>query len=87
MFAQPHLLSGWLSINRNNFAVNNGRITWSVNPILLLSDLYHFLHMDYEQGKPAAYMIWDHDNELLQDALDFYTALQIKLGVFDLRRS
>ena len=81
LFAQPHLLSGWLSLNRKNFTVDNGRIIWSVNPILLLSELYQFLHMDYEEGKPAAYMIWDHDNALLQNALDFYTALQIKLGV------
>lgn len=81
LFAQPHLLAGWLSLNRKNFTVTNGRITWLVNPILLLSELYNFLHMDYEPGKPAAYMIWDHDEELLQNALDFYTALQIKLGV------
>ncbi|MFT3930732.1 MAG: biotin carboxylase N-terminal domain-containing protein [Spongiibacteraceae bacterium] len=81
LFSQPHVLSGWLSINRKNFEVDNGRIVWLVNPILVLSELYHFLHWDYEPGKPAAYMIWDHDNELLQNALDFYTALQIKLGV------
>ncbi len=81
LFSQPHLLSGWLSINRKNFKVDNGRIAWLVNPILVLSELYRFMHWDYEPGKPAAYMIWDHDNELLQSALDFYTALQIKLGV------
>ncbi len=81
LFAQPHLLSGWLSLNRNHFTVDNGRIVWHVNPMLVLSELYRFLHMDYEPGKPAAYMIWDHDDELLQNALDFYTALQIRLGV------
>ncbi|HET8710769.1 MAG TPA: biotin/lipoyl-containing protein, partial [Spongiibacteraceae bacterium] len=81
LFAQPHLLAGWLSLNHKNFKVDNGRIVWLVNPILVLSELYHYMHWDFEPGKPAAYMIWDHDNELLQSALDFYTALQIKLGV------
>jgi len=81
LFAQPHMLSGWLALNRNNFVLSNGRISWLVNPINLLADLYHFLHMDFEQGKPAAYMIWDHDNEVLQNALGFYAALQARLGV------
>lgn len=82
LFAQPHLLAGWLSVNRRNFVVDNGSVAWLRNPIELLGELYHFLHMDYERGKPAAYMIWDHDNELLQDALAFYAALKQKLGVF-----
>jgi acetyl/propionyl-CoA carboxylase alpha subunit len=82
LFAQPHLLSGWLAINRHNFALVDGRISWLRNPIEVLSDLYHFLHMDYEPGKPAAYMIWDHDDALLQEALAFYSTLKAKLGVF-----
>lgn len=82
LFAQPHLLAGWLSVNRHNFIAQNGRIDWLSNPVDVLADLYHFLHMDYEQGKPAAYMIWDHDNELLQNALNFYAALKQKLGLF-----
>jgi acetyl/propionyl-CoA carboxylase alpha subunit len=81
LFNQPHLLAGWLSINRRNFSIENGRVNWLRNPVQVLSELYHFLHMDYEQGKPAAYMIWDHDAELLQDAMAFYAALQQKLGV------
>jgi biotin carboxyl carrier protein len=81
LFNQPHLLAGWLSLNRHNFSIDNGRISWLRNPVQILSELYHFLHMDYEQGKPAAYMIWDHDDELLQEGMAFYAALQQKLGV------
>lgn len=80
LFAQPHLLAGWLSLNRDHFSANDGRITWLKNPIEVLAELYHFLHMDFENGKPAAYMIWDHDNELLQSALAFYAALNQRLG-------
>jgi len=82
LFAQPHMLAGWLSINRHNFKVEGGRIDWLSNPIELLAELYHFLHMDFEAGKPAAHMIWDHDNELLQRGLAFYAALKQRLGVF-----
>jgi acetyl/propionyl-CoA carboxylase alpha subunit len=82
LFAQPHILSGWLSLNRHNFKAENGRIQWLKNPIEVLAELYHFLHMDYEPGRPAAHMIWDHDDELLQRALAFYGALKQRLGLF-----
>lgn len=82
MFSEPHLLSGWLAVNRHNFTVINDKITWNKNPIEILNDLYHFLHMDYVAGKPAANMIWDHDNDLLKKALAFYQSLKQLLGVF-----
>jgi acetyl/propionyl-CoA carboxylase alpha subunit len=82
LFQQPHLLAGWLSINRHHFSYADGRVVWLQNPLEVLAELYHFLHMDYENGKPAATMIWDHDNELLQNALQFYAALKQRLGVF-----
>lgn len=82
LFNDPHQFSGWLSINQNNFQLDEGGVTWLKNPIEVLADLYHFLHMDYVVGKPAANMIWDHDNTLLQSALSFYDSLKEKLGVF-----
>ena len=41
----------------------------------VLAELYHFLNMDYVTGKPAANVIWNHDDELLQKALAFYQTL------------
>lgn len=81
LFDEPHMLSGWLSLNRHQFLVEKGKVRWLRNPVEVLSDLYHFLHMDYEPGKPAAYMIWDHDHVLLENALGFYGALRQRLGV------
>lgn len=83
LFAEPHFMSGWLSIHRDVVSVSKKSISWKVNPIELLAELYHFLNMDYEAGKPARHMIWDHDNELLQSALAFYTSLKEKLGTDD----
>ena len=81
LFAEPHQLSGWLSINQHNYSVADTNVSWLKNPIEILADLYHFLHMDYVDGKPAANMIWDHDNELLQRALAFYSGLNERLGL------
>jgi acetyl/propionyl-CoA carboxylase alpha subunit len=82
LFSDPHKLAGWLSINRHNFAFDGDSINWLKNPIEVLADLYHYLHMDYVEGKPAANMIWSHDDELLQQAVSFYTTLKERLGVF-----
>lgn len=79
-FAEPHLLSGWLSVNRQHFLIEDNKIIWIKNPIEVLADAYHFLNMDYVEGEPAAYMIWKPDNDLLQTALDFYHTLTEKLG-------
>ena len=83
LFNEPHSLAGWLSINQNNYSLDNGKLNWLKNPIELLAGLYHFVDMDYVQGKPAANMIWDHDNDLLQKAVAFYATLNGKLGTSD----
>jgi acetyl/propionyl-CoA carboxylase alpha subunit len=80
---EPHLLSGWLSVNRDSYTVIDGKISWNENPIGLLADTYHFINMDYTQGQPAADMIWDHDNQLLQAAVDFYDELNNRLTAED----
>jgi acetyl/propionyl-CoA carboxylase alpha subunit len=80
LFAEPHLLSGWLSRYRDSFAIANDALEFRRNPIELLADTYHFLNMEWRESCPPAYMIWDHDNALLQDALAFYDALAERLG-------
>ena len=79
----PHLLSGWLGANRDCYALVDGKINWRRNPLELLADTYNFLDMNYRQGRPAAEIIWDHDNELLQSGLAFYAELKRRLGLQD----
>lgn len=81
LFAEPHMLAGWLSVNQNNYSVDGDKISWLKNPIEVLADIYHYLNMDYVAGKPAANMIWDHDDALLQKALAFYDTLKQRLNV------
>jgi acetyl/propionyl-CoA carboxylase alpha subunit len=83
LLKQPHLLAGWLSVNQNKFSIENGKVVWNTNPIRILADTYHYLNMDYCDKKPAADMIWDHDNQVLMDSVAFYDSLKEKLGTDD----
>ncbi|MEM0952557.1 MAG: biotin/lipoyl-containing protein [Pseudomonadota bacterium] len=83
LMAEPHLLAGWLSVNRDCYTMIEGRLCWNENPLELLADTYHFLDMDMQPGQPAAHMIWDHDDALLQSGVDFYNELNNRLSVAD----
>ena len=80
LLAQPHLLAGWLSLNQKHVALHGDQVVWQANPIEVLAQTYHFLNMDYCARKPAANMIWQQDDEILQQALSFYQNLTEKLG-------
>ncbi len=83
LLEDPHLLSGWLSINRNNFSIEKGKVVWHDNPFVTLADTYEYLNMSYDPAAPAADVIWGHDDKLLQKGLRFYTTLseRFKLGM------
>ncbi len=81
LLEDPHLLSGWLSTNTKNFRIEKGKVVWLRNPLGVLNETYEYLHMNYRPHKPAAEIIWDHDNELLQQSLHFYRTLREKLGL------
>jgi acetyl/propionyl-CoA carboxylase alpha subunit len=84
LMAEPHVLAGWLSLNQKHFEQNaKGEISWTENPVKVLAETYHFLNMDFNADNPAASMIWDHDHEVLSQALDFYTELEKVLDTSD----
>mgnify|MGYP000543853794 CR=1 FL=1 len=77
----PHLLSGWLSLNRKNHRIENGKVVWLRNPLVILEETYNYLNMNYREHEPAAEIIWDHDDALLKRALRFYADLRDKFGL------
>ncbi|TNC82702.1 MAG: biotin carboxylase [Oleiphilus sp.] len=84
LFSEPHILSGWLSLNKVNFEfLKNGKIQWSENPVKVLAETYRYLNMDFNADNPPSNMIWDHDHEVLTDALDFYSQLETGLDCED----
>ena len=81
LLADPHLLSGWLSLNRKNFKFEKGKLIWLRNPLVILEETYEYLNMTWREAAPAAEVIWTHDRDLLQNALDFYAELRGKFGL------
>lgn len=77
---QPHLLSAWLSANRESFEVKDGRVTWRRNPLFVLIDSYYLLYMDAAAELPAAHRIWEQDQELLEEGAAFYASVEQKVG-------
>ena len=75
LIEEPHFLSAWLSKHRLDFALANDHIAWRRNPVELLSETYHLLHLDDQPSEPAAHRIWEHDQQLLGTALNFYAQL------------
>lgn len=81
LLEQPHLLAGWLSLHKNHFKLVDGHFVWVENPIKVLADTYRYLNMEFKATAPAAYVIWSHDQAILEEALAFYAALEQKLNV------
>jgi biotin carboxyl carrier protein len=81
LLGDPHLLSGWLSWNKKNFKIENGKVVWIRNPLGVLYETYLYMHMEWKENAPAAEVIWSHDNELLEGTLKFYKELRLKLGL------
>ena len=81
LFNDPHLLSGWLSLNRKNFKVDAGKVVWLRNPLVVLQETYEYLNMTWRADAPAAEVIWTHDRDLLENALAFYAELRETFGL------
>ena len=75
---EPQFLSAWLSVHKNDFAFDGERVVWKKNPVQVVKETYHLLHMDYAPRAPAAHVIWRQDNELLSGALGFYERLSAR---------
>lgn len=80
---EPHLLAGWLSLNKAHVRFNGDDVEWTTNPIEVLSETYHYLNMDYRADLPAAECIWSHDNDVLQQGFTFYRDLEEHFGKLD----
>ena len=81
LLEDPHLFAGWLSVNRKNYEIKDGKLVWLRNPLGVLNDAYAYLNMAFDPKKPAAEVIWQHDHELLQKSIRFYQELRKTFGL------
>jgi acetyl/propionyl-CoA carboxylase alpha subunit len=73
LLADPHALAGFIGLHAGRLWETDGDDARFIqNPILFLTELYHYLHMDFAPGKPASEMVWKHDHEHLETARAFY---------------
>ena len=84
LLSDAHALTGFLGLHDGKLWKRDGDdVEFVENPIIFLRELYHYLNMETVPGKPASEMIWEHDDELLQDALDFYDRCAEAFGTRD----
>jgi acetyl/propionyl-CoA carboxylase alpha subunit len=84
LLADPHALAGFIGRYQGRlWAASGDRVEFLQNPVIFLRELYHYLHMDFAPGKPAAEMIWEHDEEVIGDALAFYAQISKLTAVDD----
>ena len=81
LLEDPHLFSGWLSLNRRSYEIRGGKLVWIRNPLGVLNDTYDYLNMSFDPKAPAAEVIWQHDLELLQKSIRFYQELRKTFGL------
>ena len=89
LFANPHLLAGWIAASAGHFETDEAATVgsaprWRVSPADALRALYRYLAMDQDQAEgSAAEAIWDHDRELLDAARAHHARLRAGLGATD----
>ena len=88
LFANPHLLAGWIAASADHFETGAARLSpdsaprCRTSPAEALDALYRYLAMDAVNNS-AAEAIWDHDRELLEAARAHYARLRAGLGAAD----
>lgn len=84
LLGDAHALAGFLGRFDGRLWERRGSdIEFVENPIRFIQELYHYLNMETVPGKPASEMIWQHDDELLQEALGFYDRVAEAIGSRD----
>jgi acetyl/propionyl-CoA carboxylase alpha subunit len=84
LLRDAHALAGFLGRFDGRLWKRSGPdVAFAENPIVFLSELYHYLDMETTDDKPASEMIWAHDDELLTSAREFYTRAAEALGESD----
>ncbi len=82
LLENPHLAMGWLILNhKRSFRMDDGKVIWLRNPMMVMNDLYHYLRLEDRPDTPPSMKIWDHDAEILEEALSFYSDLEKTLGI------
>jgi acetyl/propionyl-CoA carboxylase alpha subunit len=82
LFANPHVLAGFLGLGHGRlWKVEGDQVVLCENPVVFLQRLYHYLNLESRPGRPASEMIWDHDERILDSAVEFYAEIKQRSGI------
>ena len=82
LFADPHVLGGFLGRFDGEFwQLRDGKVEFAENPVHMLQRLYHFLDLEVRPDEPPSEQIWEHDEEILRSAVEFYAEVEARTGV------
>jgi biotin carboxyl carrier protein len=78
---RPHALGGFLGrYDGVLWRFEGGAPRFEANAVRFLERLYHFLDMEERPGAPPSEKIWDHDQEVLARAHEFYAEVARRTG-------
>ena len=77
ILSSPHIMGGFLGYHNNTaWKIENHKVKFLKNPIHILNTLYTYLDLEDHPLKPACDKIWDHDRDIISEALEFYRELE-----------
>ena len=81
LLESAHILGGFLGRYDGELWQREGdEIAFVANPIHFLQKLCRFLNLEDSPHKPPSDKIWGHDLEILENAKDFYTEIELRTG-------
>ena len=84
LLGDAHALAGFLGLHGERLWTHEGGdVVFRESPMQFLKALYHYLNMETKAGKPACDMIWQDDDALLSDGLEFYESVAGAFGTQD----
>jgi acetyl/propionyl-CoA carboxylase alpha subunit len=84
LFANPHLLGGFVGLHAGRlWRPEKNDFAFARNPVVFLRELYHYLNLEPDPERAPSQQIWDHDAEILGNALDFYEEVGRRCGLGD----
>ncbi len=85
LLQDPHLLMGWLAPrNPRRWDHQEGVFRMLRNPFEILSELYHYLRLEPRTNASPVEQIWEDDQKLLQEGLEFYQNLKQRIGASEI---
>ncbi|MCB1214433.1 MAG: biotin carboxylase [Deltaproteobacteria bacterium] len=82
ILSQSHTLAGFLGrYDGKSWRFSGDKLVFLKNPVEVLKDLYVYLNLESSEDKAPCHQIWDHDLEILENALSFYQDLEKHSGI------